>query len=77
MNKVLKQLILEWKELSNLDRLLIIAGGCSVIIDILTPIAISLFWGYFFGLSNFASIFILVVGGLATIFRAIKIGWLK
>jgi len=27
--------------------ILAILGGCSVIIDILTPIAIALFWGYF------------------------------
>lgn len=54
-----------------------IIGACSVLIDIMTPIAIALFWGLFFGLSNLASIVVLVIGGFATIFRAIKIGWWK
>lgn len=52
-------------------------GACSVVMDILAPIAIALFWGYFFGLGNIASKIILVIGGLGAIFRGIKIGWLK
>jgi len=57
--------------------MLAIIGGCSVIMDILTPIAIALFWGYFFNLNIIASKIVLVVGGLATLFRAIKVGWMK
>ena len=56
---------------------LAILGGCSVIIEILTPLAIALFWGYYFNLSILYSNVILTIGGLATLFRAIKIGWLK
>lgn len=56
---------------------LAITGACSVIMDIMTPIAIALFWGYFFNLSNSFSTSILIVGGLGTIFRAIKIGWIE
>jgi len=55
--------------------ILAVIGACSVLMEILTPIAISLFWGMFFNLSGFASIIILIVGGVATIFRGIKIGW--
>jgi len=58
--------------------LLAIIGGCSVIIDILTPLAIALFWGFFFNLSNTASVIVLVIGGLASIFRGIKVGgWMN
>jgi hypothetical protein len=57
--------------------LLAIVGGCSVIMEIITPIAVALFWGLLFGLNIFSSKIILVVGGLATLFRAIKIGWIK
>jgi len=64
MNKILKIL-------------LIILGACSVIIDIMTPLVVVLFWGYFFGMTGMASYVILGVGGLATLFRAIKIGWWK
>jgi len=57
--------------------ILAILGGCSVIIDILTPIAIALFWGYFFELSIMYSNIILVIGGLGSLFRAINVGWMK
>lgn len=57
--------------------ILSILGGCSVLMDIMTPIAIALFWGYFFNLSDSVSNVILVIGGLASLFRAIKIWWEK
>jgi len=57
--------------------ILSIMGGCSVLMEIMTPIAIALFWGYFFGLTTMASTLVLVVGGLATLFRAIRIWWEK
>jgi len=56
---------------------LAIMGACSVIIDIMTPLAVALFWGSFFGLSEFASSVVLVIGGIATMFRAIKIWFVK
>jgi len=57
--------------------ILAILGGCSVVIDIITPLAIALFWGYFFNLSILYSNIILVIGGLGSLFRAINVGWLK
>jgi len=57
--------------------ILAILGGCSVIMDILTPLAIALFWGYFFNLSIMYSNIILIVGGLGSLFRAINVGWMK
>jgi len=57
--------------------ILAVLGGCSVIMDILTPIAIALFWGYFFNLSIMYSNIILIVGGLGSLFRAINVGWMK
>jgi len=64
MNKILKVIIS-------------ILGGCSVVFELLTPIAVALVWGIVFNLSSSASKIILVVGGLATLFRAIKIGFIK
>lgn len=57
--------------------ILAVIGACSVIMDILTPIAIALFWGYFFNLSSIANTFILIIGGLGSIFRGIKVGWMR
>lgn len=57
--------------------ILAVLGGCSVVIDIMTPIAIVLFWGWRFDFDNWFMIVIIVVGGLATLFRAIKIGFMR
>jgi len=57
--------------------ILAILAGCSVIMEIITPIAIALFWGFFFNLSQTFSTMILIIGGLGTLFNAIRIGWLK
>lgn len=58
--------------------LLAIFGACSVLIEIMTPLAVTILWGLYFNLSNFASQVVLVIGGLATLFRAIKIGgWIE
>lgn len=56
---------------------LAILGGCSIIFEILTPIAIALFWNFLFDLSSFYSGLIFGIGGLGTLFRAIKVGWLN
>lgn len=57
--------------------LLAVLGACNVIVDIMTPIAIALFWGYFFELNSILDKIVLTIGGLASLFRAYKIGWLK
>lgn len=57
--------------------LLATIGACSVVIEILTPLAIVLFWGYYFNLSTIASNILITIGGLGSLFRAIKIGWLN
>jgi hypothetical protein len=63
--------------MNNLTKIfLAIAGACSVLIEIMTPLAVALAWGYFFNLNQFVSTLILVIGGIATFFRAIKIGWM-
>jgi len=57
--------------------ILAVLGACSVLMEIMTPLAVALIWGEFFTLSGAADTMILIIGGLATIFRAIKIGWMK
>jgi len=56
---------------------LAIIGACSVLIDIMTPLVVALFWGYFFELNSSLDKLILIIGGLASLFRAIKIWWQK
>ncbi len=53
-----------------------IFGGMNVVVTIILPILISIIWIEIFGL-NFSSYVLVVVCGLASIFRAIKIGWLN
>ena len=64
MNKVLKII-------------LSVMGGCNVILEMLTPLAVMIFWTSYFNYTDFWSIFFLCVGGLATMFRAIKIGLIR
>jgi len=53
-----------------------IFGGIDVVITIILPILISILWVEMFGL-NFSSYVLIIVCGLSSIFRAIKIGWVK
>lgn len=64
MNKVLKII-------------LSVMAGCHVILEMLTPLAVMIFWTSYFNFTNVWGIFFLCVGGLATLFRAIKIGLVK
>ncbi len=57
--------------------LLAIFGGIEVVFYIFTPIVISIFWVYLIGLETWTSYFFFVICLLATLFRAIKIGFLK
>jgi hypothetical protein len=58
--------------------ILAVLGGCSVVMEVVTPLVVALFLVYFsdLGSSTIDSI-VLIVGGLASFFRGIKIGWLK
>jgi len=64
MNKILKII-------------LAVLGGCSVLVEIMTPLAVAILWGWYFNLSNSFDVLVLIIGGLATLFRAIKIGFMK
>jgi len=57
--------------------ILSVLGACSVLIEIMTPLAVAILWGWYFNLSPTADIIVLVIGGFATLFRAIKIGFMK
>jgi len=64
MNKIIKSI-------------LAVIGGCSVMMDIITPIAIALLWNNLFNLSELYFGIILIIGGLGSLFRAIKVGWME
>ncbi len=57
--------------------LLAIFGGIEVVLYIFTPIVIAIFLVYLIGLETWTSYFFFIICLLATLFRAIKIGFLK
>ena len=54
--------------------LLAIIGGCDVLIKIMTPIAVVLFWCFYFNIEGFMFIVLILVGGLSSLLRGVKIG---
>jgi len=54
-----------------------ILGGIDAVIYMFTPLLISIIWASLRGLDEFGSYFFYIIGALATVFRAIKIGWMK
>ena len=62
MNKILKIIIA-------------IIGACNVLIELMTPLAVAVIWIAYFGFSLLFSKIIMVMAGLATLFRAFRIGW--
>jgi hypothetical protein len=57
--------------------LLAILGGIDVFLVVSTPMFIYFFWILFFGFNNFSSWILLGVTVLSSMFRAIKVGWMK
>lgn len=57
--------------------LLGILGGIDVTISMFTPIILAVIWVTIVGLNDWTAYFFYGIGLLATLFRAIKIGWLK
>jgi hypothetical protein len=57
--------------------LLAILGGIDVTISIFMPIIIAALWVSVAGLDNWSAYFFYALGLLSTLFRAIKVGWLK
>lgn len=54
-----------------------ILGGIDVTFYMFTPIMIVAIWFSLANLSELQTYTILILGSLATLFRAIKVGWLK
>lgn len=57
--------------------ILSILGGVDVVFTMFTPILIAVLWVKVSNLENWTEYFFYGIGLLATMFRAIKIGWLK
>ena len=57
--------------------ILAILGGIEVVFTIMTPIIIAIFWVTIIGIENWTSYIFFGVCLVATLFRAIKIGFLK
>lgn len=57
--------------------ILAILGGCSSLIEMATPIFLCLIWVKLFGFYGLGTYLLYSIGFLATVFRAIKIGFLK
>lgn len=56
---------------------LAILGGIEVVFYVVTPIVLVVLWASIVGFNNWVSYFFFSMGLLATIFRGIKIGWLR
>ena len=54
-----------------------ILGGIDVTINIFTPILLAALWVAIGGLDNWTGYFVYSICLLATLFRGIKVGWLK
>jgi hypothetical protein len=54
-----------------------ILGGIDVTISIFTPVILAALYVTIFGLIDWKGYFFYGIGLLATLFRAIKVGWLK
>lgn len=57
--------------------LLSIMGGVDVVFYFLTPILISMIWANIFGLNDFGTKAMYGAGLISSVFRGIKVGWLK
>jgi len=57
--------------------ILAILGGADVIINIVTPILLVFMWLKLSGFTDWGSYIFYGIGLLASLFRAIRIGWLK
>ena len=64
--------------MNNLNKVLLaILAGVETTFYMFTPIIISTLWVNMFSLESFGSYLIITLGLLSTLFRAIKIGWMK
>ena len=57
--------------------LLAILGGIETVFYMVTPILIALIWVTLFSLESWGDYIVYITGLLASVFRGIKIGWLK
>ncbi len=57
--------------------LLATLAGIETVVYLFTPILISTLWLNVFGLDSFGSYLVSGLGLFATLFRSIKVGWLK
>jgi len=54
-----------------------VLGGIEVIFHTLTPLLVAILWVNSSGMTDFSSMFFYAIGILATLFRAIKIGFIN
>jgi hypothetical protein len=52
-------------------------GGMDVVITCAMPILLAVIWVTLFGFNNFGSYVLIVASICSSIFRSIKIGWIK
>lgn len=77
MKRILDKLKEEWKEQGTKHKFLAVLGGIGVTFEIFTPIILVALWVSVTGLDNFFSYFLYFIGLLASLFNAIKVGWMK
>ena len=80
-NEAKDKLLKETKDRTTSQNLMIIflatLGACSIIFEIVTPLLLVFFWVKLFGFTGFGSYLMYIIGLLGTVYRIIRIGWLK
>lgn len=57
--------------------ILAVLGGIEAVYSVASPFILSSIFVYLYSFSSFSDNLIMFIGSIASIFRAIKIGWLK
>lgn len=57
--------------------ILSVMGGIDVLFYTITPILISMIWTNLFGINDIGAYIMYAAGLISSVFRGIKVGWLK
>jgi len=57
--------------------ILAILGGCDVVIYVSTPIILAILWSLTLGFESYGAYVVYITGMCASVFRGIKIGWIR
>lgn len=77
MKKIIGHLKEDWEQMPTRIKVLAFLGGIDVTVSIFTPIILATLWVTVSNTNGFGEYLFYGIGLLATLFRAIKVGWMK